>query len=72
MKFLQSKSAWYWPVIVLEKAIITSIIILLISSMILHYELGEPVFSIVNLSIVAFLLVLILILVEGFALPFIR
>jgi len=109
MKFLQSKSALYWPVIVLEKAIIFSITILLISSMILNYELREPVFylgkiamlviwgvtvfydtrkiwpysvirlrgtepvfSLENLSIVAFLLVLILILVEGFALPFIR
>jgi hypothetical protein len=46
MKFLQSKSAWYWPVIMFEKAIIFSITILLISSMILSYELREPVYYI--------------------------
>jgi len=44
MKFLKRKSAWYWPLITFEKAIIFSITILLISSMILSYELGEPVY----------------------------
>ena len=43
MKFLRDKSAWYWPVITFEKAIIFSITILLISSMILSFELREPV-----------------------------
>jgi len=43
MKFLNQKCAWYWPLILFEKAIIFSITILLIGSMILSYELGEPV-----------------------------
>jgi hypothetical protein len=109
MKFLQSKSAWYWPVIIFEKAIIFSITILLISSMILSYELREPVYylgkiamlviwaisvfydtrkiwpysvlrlrdtepilSKENFSIAALLLFLVFILLEGFAMPFIR
>lgn len=109
LKFLKNKSAWYWPVILFEKAIIFSITLLLLSSMILSYQsrgpvnyvgkIGvlviwavsvfydtrkiwpyailrlkgtEPLLSKESLSIAALLIILILILVEGFALPFIR
>lgn len=44
MKFLRHKTAWYWPVIMSEKIITFSVTILLISSMILSYRLGEPVY----------------------------
>ena len=109
MKFLRSKSVWYWPIITFEKVIIFSITILLISSVILSFELGEPVrylgkigvlviwavsvfydtrkiwpYAILRLKgtepllsketlfIAALLIILVLILVEGFALPFFR
>ena len=109
MRFLSSKSAWYWPVIIFEKAIIFSITILLISSVILSFELGEPLrylgkigvlaiwavsvfydtrkivpYSILRLKgtepilsketlfIAALLIILVIILLEGFALPFFR
>ena len=42
MRFLSSKSTWYWPLIIYEKVIIFCITILLISSVILSFELGEP------------------------------
>lgn len=109
MRFLKNKSAWYWPVIIFEKPIIFSITFLLISSMILDYELREPVnylgkigmlviwavsvfydtrkiwpYAILRLkgtepllsretfSIAALLIILVSILVEGFAMPFFR
>ncbi len=109
MKFLSSKSVWYWPVIIFEKVIIFSITVLLLSSMILSFELREPVrylgkigvlaiwavsvfydtrkiwpYAILrlkgteptlnkeNFSVAALLIVLVLILVEGFTLPFFR
>ncbi|MFI5330552.1 MAG: hypothetical protein ACHQ2F_05880 [Desulfobaccales bacterium] len=109
MRFLSSKSAWYWPVIIFEKVIIFSITLLLISSVILSFELGEPVrylgkigvlviwaisvfydtrkicpYSILRLKgtepllsketlfIAALLIILVFILLEGFALPFFR
>jgi hypothetical protein len=43
MKFLSGTSVWYWPLIIFEKALIFSITILLISSVILSFELGEPI-----------------------------
>lgn len=44
MKFLKPKTSWYWPAIIFEKVIIFSLTILLISSMILSHELGEPIY----------------------------
>ena len=109
MRFLSSKSTWYWPVIIFEKVIIFCITILLISSVILSFELGEPArylgkigvlviwavsvfydtrkicpYSILRLKgtepllsketlfIAALLSILLIILLEGFALPFFK
>ena len=41
VKFLKNKSAWYWPMISLEKLIIFSITIILISNIILSLNMGE-------------------------------
>ncbi len=109
MRFLNSKRAWYWPVIIYEKVIIFSITILLISSMVLSYELREPVSYLGKIGVLviwavsvfydtrkicpyavlrlkgtepllsketlfsaALLSILLIILLEGLALPFIR
>ena len=109
MRFLSGTSVWYWPLIIFEKAIIFSITILLISSVILSFELGEPLrylgkigvlaiwavsvfydtrkicpYAILRLKgtepllsketlfIASLLIIVVLILVEAFAPPFIR
>jgi hypothetical protein len=43
MKFLKSKTVWYWPVIRLEKIVNFAITALLIISLLLAYVLGEPI-----------------------------
>jgi hypothetical protein len=40
-KFLKSKFAWYWPMVIAEKVIIFSITIILISNIILSLHLGK-------------------------------
>ena len=40
-KFLKSKLAWYWPLIILEKFVIFAITLLLISNIIISIKLGE-------------------------------
>lgn len=109
MRFLSSKTSWYWPVIIFEKAIIFCITLLLISSLIFSYQLRQPIgyfgkigvlviwavsvfydtrkiwpyailrlkgteptLSKETLAIAALLIFSVLILVEGFVLPFFR
>jgi hypothetical protein len=43
MKFLKTKTVWYWPVIRLEKIITFAITMLLLVSLFLAYELGQPI-----------------------------
>lgn len=43
MKFLKKKTAWYWPIITLEKLIIFCLTMFLISSLIISYVLGARV-----------------------------
>ncbi len=43
MKFLRDKRAWYWPVILLERAIIFCITIMLIANLIVSFKIGKIV-----------------------------
>jgi hypothetical protein len=60
VKFLKSKSAWYWPMISLEKLIIFSITIILISDIILSLNIGEKGYYIDELSLFGLWLFMIL------------
>jgi hypothetical protein len=40
-KFLKSKSAWYWPMIVFEKIVIFAITVILISNFIISFQFGK-------------------------------
>ncbi len=40
-KFLKSKAAWYWPMVMMEKLVIFSITLLLISNIIISVRLGK-------------------------------
>lgn len=42
MKFLKTKTAWYWPIITLEKIVAFTITMLLIVNLVLAYVLREP------------------------------
>ncbi|HEX9882358.1 MAG TPA: hypothetical protein VGA79_00170 [Desulfobaccales bacterium] len=58
-KFLKSKVAWYWPLIILEKFVIFAVTLLLISNVIISLRLGEVVYyidKIVLLGVWAFLI----------------
>jgi hypothetical protein len=58
-KFLKSKVAWYWPLIILEKFVIFAITLLLISNIIISIKLGEVAHyfdKIVLLGVWAFLI----------------
>jgi hypothetical protein len=58
-KFLKSKLAWYWPLIILEKFVIFAMTLLLISNIIISIKLGEVVYyldKIVLLGIWTFLI----------------
>jgi hypothetical protein len=44
IKFLKTKSAWYWPLIIMEKYIIFAITLLLISNFVISIRWGESAF----------------------------
>jgi hypothetical protein len=54
MKFLKSKTVWYWPVVTLEKIVTFAITMLLIISLFLVYELGKPLYylGLINMVVV--------------------
>ncbi len=43
MKFLKDKTAWYWPVVMLEKFITFTMTLILLASLLICYQLGDPV-----------------------------
>ncbi len=60
MKFLKDKSAWYWPIIKLEKFIIFCLTMMLIASLVLSYKVPKAINYVGNLALLGVWSVLIL------------
>ena len=53
IKYLKSKTAWYWPIIILEKVIIFFITLLLITNMIIAAKMSNPFYYVDKLGLLA-------------------
>jgi len=52
-KYLKRKTAWYWPIILIEKVIIFFITIALIANMIIAIKIGNPFYYVDKLGLLA-------------------
>ncbi|MGB8990789.1 MAG: hypothetical protein WCD80_01915 [Desulfobaccales bacterium] len=52
-KFLKGKTAWYWPIILLEKIIIFFITLALISNIIIAVKKGNPAYYLDKIGLLA-------------------
>jgi len=52
-KYLKTKTAWYWPIILIEKVIIFFITIALITNMIIAVKMGNPFYYIDKFGLLA-------------------
>jgi hypothetical protein len=52
-RYLKNKTAWYWPIIIIEKVIIFFITIALIANMIIAVKMGSPFYYIDKIGLLA-------------------